>query len=118
MDFMTTFNEVAGAKYPTTYKGKAITPTSGVSLVPSFSGKAVPGHEVIFNEHFQARYARSGDWKLVSGADRNWHLYNLAEDRSETNDVKDQNPGKVKELDGLWQKWATTHNVLPKPGRK
>ncbi len=118
MDFMATSVELAGAKYPTTYKGKAITPTTGISLVPSFSGKVVPGHEVIFNEHFQARYARSGDWKMVSGTDRNWHLYNLAEDRSETTDVKDQFPDKVKELDGLWQKWANSHQVLPKPGRK
>lgn len=118
MDFMATFNEVAGAKYPKTFKSKAITPTTGVSLVPSFSGKVVPGHAVIFNEHFQARYARTGDWKLVSGPDRNWHLFNLAEDHSETKDVKDQYPDKVKELDGLWQQWATTHNVLPKPGQR
>jgi arylsulfatase A-like enzyme len=116
MDFMTTFNELAGAVYPTTYKGHAIPATPGVSLIPSFEGKAATGHQELFNEHFQARYARSGDWKAVSTNDRIWHLFNLAEDRTETNDLKDQYPDKVKELNDKWQTWATTHMVLPKPG--
>jgi arylsulfatase A-like enzyme len=118
MDFMATFNELAGAVYPKTYKGHVIPPTPGISLVPSFEGKAVQGHEELFNEHFQARYARKGDWKMVSTNDRNWHLFNLADDRSETVDVKDQHPEKVKELDSLWTAWANTHMVLPKPKSK
>ncbi|MGF7078945.1 arylsulfatase [Mucilaginibacter sp. UYCu711] len=118
MDFMTTFNELAGAVYPATYKGNAIPATPGISLVPSFEGKAAVGHQELFNEHFQARYARSGDWKIVSTNDHVWHLFNLAEDRTETTDLKDQYPDKVKELDGLWQTWATTHMVLPKPGQR
>ncbi|GAA4093757.1 arylsulfatase [Mucilaginibacter panaciglaebae] len=118
MDFMTTFTELAGAAYPKTYKGHDIPPTPGISLVPAFKGKAVAGHEEIFNEHFQARYARVGDWKLVSTSDHNWHLFNLAEDRSETNDLKAQYPDKVKQMDSLWQNWAHTHMVLPKPGQR
>jgi arylsulfatase A-like enzyme len=39
MDFMKTFCELTGAKYPETYKGNAIKPTEGISLVPSFTGK-------------------------------------------------------------------------------
>jgi len=117
MDFMTTFTEVAGATYPKTYKGHPIPPTPGVSLVPAFEGKAINGHDELFNEHFQARYARVGDWKLVSTNDHNWHLFNLAEDRSETKDLKDQYPDKVKHLDSLWKLWANTHMVLPKPGQ-
>ncbi|MES2375399.1 MAG: arylsulfatase [Bacteroidota bacterium] len=118
MDFMSTFNELAGATYPKTYKGHVIPPTPGVSLVPAFEGKAVVGHEELFNEHFQARYARVGDWKLVSTNDHNWHLFNLAEDKSETNDLKDQYPDKVKHLDSLWQTWANAHKVFPKPTPK
>jgi arylsulfatase A-like enzyme len=118
MDFMKTFNELAGAVYPKTYKGHDIPSTPGISLVPSFEGMTVKGHEELFNEHFQARYARAGDWKLVSTSDHNWHLFNLAEDRSETNDLKAQYPAKVKQLDSLWQQWAHTHMVLPKPGQR
>ena len=33
MDFMSTFAELAGATYPTSFKGHTITPTTGISLV-------------------------------------------------------------------------------------
>ncbi len=119
MDFMSTFAELAGATYPKNYKGHPITPTTGLSLVPSFQGKAAPGHETLFNEHFGARYARSGDWKLVSPSrDSSWHLFNLAIDRSETRDVAAQYPEKVRQLTQLWRQWANTHQVFPKPVAK
>jgi len=118
MDFMKTFVELAGAKYPTTFKGKSILPTSGVSLVPSLKGKESAGHATLFNEHFGARYARSGNWKLVSlSNDTTWHLFDLSKDKAETIDVAKQNPAKVKELEGLWRSWANTNQVFPKPGR-
>ncbi|GAB3695267.1 arylsulfatase [Spirosoma flavus] len=119
MDFMRTFLDVTGATYPTTFKGHSITPTPGVSLVSSFQGKQITGHETLFNEHFGARYARSGDWKLVSASrDTTWQLFNLAIDKSETKDVAAQNPDKVRQLTDLWKQWASAHNVFPKPGKK
>lgn len=119
MDFMRTFTELAGAKYPATYNGHTITPTSGISLVPTFSGKQTPGHEALFNEHFGARYVRSGNWKLVSMSnDSTWHLYHMATDKSEMVDLAAQYPEKVHELDSAWRVWANTHGVFPKPGKK
>ncbi|QDK82084.1 arylsulfatase [Spirosoma sp. KCTC 42546] len=119
MDFMSTFTELTGATYPKTYKGHTITPTTGVSLVPSFAGKASAGHETLFNEHFGARYARQGNWKLVSASrDTTWSLFNLATDKSETQDVAAQYPDKVQQLASLWRQWANSHEVFPKPGRK
>jgi len=119
MDFMSTFVELAGAKYPKTYKGYNIPPTTGISLVPSFKGKYAPGHEDLFNEHFGARYARSGNWKLVSlSNDTTWHLYDLSRDKTETADLKSKYPEKVHQLDSLWHIWANTHQVFPKPGNK
>ncbi|HEX9957874.1 MAG TPA: arylsulfatase [Fibrella sp.] len=119
MDFMSTFVELTGATYPATYKGHAITPTTGISLAPSFVGKKSAGHQTLFNEHFGARSARLGDWKLVSSSgDSTWHLFNLATDQSETQDIAARQPDKVRQLSALWQQWANTHQVLPKPGRK
>lgn len=119
MDFMATVTELAGAVYPTTYRGHAITPTTGISLVPSFRGKTAPGHETLFNEHFGARYARSGPWKLVSASrDSTWKLFNLDTDKAETQDLAAQHPDKVRQLADLWQQWASTHQVFPKPTRK
>lgn len=119
MDFMSTFVELAGAKYPKTYKGHNIPPTTGISLVPGFKGKHSPGHEDLFNEHFGARYARSGNWKLVSLSDDTiWHLYDLSQDKTETTDLKSKYPEKVHQLDSLWHTWVNTHQVFPKPGNK
>ncbi len=119
MDFMSTFVELTGATYPATFRGHAITPTTGISLVPSFRGQATQGHESLFNEHFGARYARQGDWKLVSSSrDSTWQLFNLATDKSETQDVAAQHPDKVRQLESQWHQWANTHQVFPKPGKK
>jgi arylsulfatase A-like enzyme len=117
MDFMSTFVELAGATYPSIYKGHTIPASTGLSFVSTFNGQQTPGHEALFNEHFGARYARQGDWKLVSGSgnDSTWHLFNLAVDHSETADLATQNHVKVKHLDSLWRVWANTHNVFPKP---
>ncbi|MEO3403102.1 arylsulfatase [Mucilaginibacter sp. CAU 1740] len=118
MDFMSTFVELSGAKYPTTYKGHTIQPTTGISLVPTFSGKQTGGHEDLFNEHFGARYARLGNWKLVSlSNDTTWHLFDMANDKTETTDLKTKYPAKVHQLDSLWHIWADTHKVFPKPGK-
>lgn len=119
MDFMSTFVELAGATYPETYRGHSITPSTGASLVPSFDGRPVVGHPWLFNEHFGARYARYGDWKIVaSGRDTTWQLYNLSADRTETTDLAAKYPDKVKQLDGEWRKWAAAHSVFPKPAPK
>lgn len=118
MDFMSTVVELSGATYPTTYKGHSIPATTGLSLAPSFSGQQNKGHHTLFNEHFGARYAREGDWKIVSGSGRDstWRLFNLATDPTETVDLAAQYPDQVKHIDSLWRQWAHTHNVFPKPG--
>ncbi|MEH6406622.1 MAG: arylsulfatase, partial [Leeuwenhoekiella sp.] len=103
MDFMSTFIDVSGAKYPKEFNGNEIVPNQGQSLLPIFKGETRAGHDILFNEHYGAQYARAGDWKLVKNNNEDWHLYNITEDKTETNDVSSQNPEKVKELDSLWQ---------------
>jgi arylsulfatase len=119
MDFMNTFIELAGAAYPRQYKGHTIPPTTGISLVSTFRGEASAGHEQLFNEHYGARYAREGDWKLValSRDTSSWHLYDLSVDKSETKDVAAEHPDEVRRLDSLWWGWARSHQVYPKPGK-
>jgi len=118
MDFMKTFCELAEITYPTKFAGHDTTPSSGNSLVPTFRGESVQRHRELYNEHFGARYARMGQCKLVSLAnDSTKHLYNLTSDKTETTDLSSRYPEKVRELDQLWMKWVTTHQVFPKPGR-
>lgn len=119
MDFMSTFCELSGAKYPATFKGKSIIPTTGVSLVSSFNGKNENNERSLFNEHFGARYARKGNWKLVSlASDTSWQLYDLSTDKSETTNLASKYPEKVKQLSLSWNVWAKSHQVFPKPQKK
>lgn len=128
IDLMPTCIELAGAEYPGIYNGNKILPYEGISLVNSFN----PGDSktrdlqtrVLFYEHQATRAVRSGDWKLVADKVVNeepyildWELYNLVEDRSETNNLADQYPEKVHELDSLWNAWAERCNVYPLDGR-
>ncbi|GAA4799512.1 arylsulfatase [Olivibacter ginsenosidimutans] len=117
MDFMATFIDLAAAKYPTTYKGHEIVAAEGLSLVPSLQGQSAVGHQELFNEHYNAKYVRQGDWKLVAKPNGQWHLYHLVEDGSENHDLAATYPDKVKELETKWNIWAKAHHVYPKPGK-
>ena len=115
-DFMATFVELASATYPRQYKGHPITPMEGTSLVPALRGAAVKDNEPLFQEHFGARYVRYNGWKLVAlSKDRVWHLYQISKDETEINDLANTYPEKVKELEKMWQDWANSHKVFPKP---
>ena len=119
MDFMPTFLQVANARYPVTYKGHNITPYTGASLLSSFEGKQRPGHNALYNEHFNARYVREGEWKLVSlSGDSTWRLYKINQDETEMNNLAGQYPDVVSRMAAQWTRWANTHNVFPKPGKK
>lgn len=117
MDFMPTVIELGKAQYPETYNGNRITPVQGLSLLPILKNKERSGHDMLFNEHYNAKYARSGKWKLVTKSGNQgdqWYLYNLENDPTEINDVAADNPETVKQLKSGWEQWAKSHNVLPK----
>ncbi len=116
MDFMSTFIELAGTTYPSTYEGNEIKPSQGESFASVLTGGSSAGHQLLFNEHEGNRYVREKEWKLVMAKpDRQWRLYNMIDDPAELNDLSGRYPDKVKTLSGQWETWATQHHVLPKP---
>lgn len=110
IDVMPTCLELAGAEYPTTYKGNQILPLPKEcrSLLPLISGKGKwKGQRVLFWEHEGGKAVRVGDWRLTQEVNSNqWHLYNLRNDYSETTDLASQYPEKAREMLELWQEWA------------
>ena len=54
---------------------------------------------------------------VVSYADRDaaWELYNLIADGSETHNLADQHPERVKAMAVRWEQWAHRAQVLPQP---
>lgn len=114
IDLMSTCLDLAEGSYPESFKGKPVKPTSGLSLVPLMKGERWDGHEALFFEHEGNRAVRKGKWKLVSNYPENvWHLYDMEADRSEMNDLSEKEPGMVKELSELYDKWAARSEVIP-----
>ncbi len=117
IDIMATCVDVSGAKYPATYQGHQIQPAEGISLAPTFEGKALR-ERPIFWEHEGNRAVRLGHWKLVSKHPGRWELYDMKNDRTEMHDLAAEQPGKVRQLEALYERWAQRAGVQPWPLKK
>ncbi len=106
VDLMPTVIEVTGAAYPEEFGGQAILPMEGVSLVPALKGTATKRQDPLFWEFSGNHAIRLGDWKLVAERSKEWELYDLSRDRSETEDVAAKDPGRVAELSARYDVWA------------
>ena len=106
IDVMPTCLEIAGGTYPKTYRGRDIIPVEGKSLVPVFQGGQRRGHPALFWELYGHRAVRKGPWKLVALRERDWELYDIENDRGETNNLADQHPDIVTQLSALHHVWS------------
>ena len=117
IDVMATCVELSGAEYPATRDGRPVHPAEGVSLLPAFADQPLD-REAIYWEHEGNRAVRSGRWKLVAKGPRGpWELYDLAADRTETADLADEYPDRVRDMAQRWLDWAERSHVLPWPHR-
>ena len=116
IDIMPTCLDVAKASYPDTYANHKIKPTPGQSLLPFFHKPSVCVDRTLFWEHETHAAIRQGDWKLVTlngRDDQVWELYDMKTVRTETNNIAPQHSQRVRQLQTVWQNWASQANVLP-----
>ena len=106
VDLMPTAVELSGAEYPTVWKGERVLPMEGVSLVPALSGKQTRDSHPLFWEFSGNHAIRDGEWKLVAERAKEWELYHIAKDRSETIDLAAERPDLVKQLAKKYDEWA------------
>ena len=126
MDILPTCIDLAGIAYPKTLDGRTIIPVEGKSLLPAFTGKMID-RELMFWEHSGNRAIRIGAYKLVSrvnaekkftASESVWELYNLENDPSETTNLAQKFPGKVKEMASRWEAEALRTKAKPWPWDK
>ena len=65
--------------------------------------------------HGGNRAVRIGDKKLVSKHSGGWELYNMTEDRTETNDLSGGEADRVRTMAAIYQAWADRCEVRPWP---
>ena len=107
IDIMPTFLELAGGKYPQEHDGQKILPVEGRSLVPIFEGRQRVPHGQLCWEWKRSAAIRQGNWKAVwDKLVKRWELYDLAQDRTETRDLANDHPNRVRELAGAYDAWA------------
>ncbi len=120
-DILPTLLELAGASLPgATYKGRAVLPVQGMSLLPMLSGKATQVHaaDTVYGwELFGARAIRQGDWKLVwdmapPAAQRRWELFNIRQDPFEQHDLSASQPDQLARLQREWTRYAAQNGVI------
>ncbi|MFN0079297.1 MAG: arylsulfatase [Prosthecobacter sp.] len=78
----------------------------GRSLVPAFAKDETISRDFLFWHHSGNRALREGDWKIVSAADNGdaWELYNLSNDRAESNNLAAKEPERLKAMAERWER--------------
>jgi arylsulfatase A-like enzyme len=68
---------------------------------------------------FQVSYTaiRKGEYKLIRASDGRMELYHLKHDPGEADNLADKEPGKVKELGAILDRWLKDHELPPQPGK-
>ncbi|GAB3911958.1 arylsulfatase [Larkinella knui] len=114
IDIAPTLYDLAQTKYPAKYNGTATNPLPGVSLTHLlFNGQPLDAQRPLFWEWAGNRAVRKGKWKLVSiYPSYQWELYDLENDRGETQNVAARNPNVVDALSNLYFNWARRTDVV------
>ncbi len=96
VDIVPTVLELAGAE--------PVAGLPGRSLVPALTDDEAVERDSLWWSHEGHRALRQGDWKLVAARGDAWSLYDLASDRSETNDLSTEEPERVAAMAAEWQR--------------
>ena len=112
VDMLPTFIELAGGTLPQEYK------PDGESIVSLFKGEPYTRKSIIYwqwlfankNSDFWASLGiQDGEWKLLENKEfGRIELYNINTDWAEQENVAEQNPDKVKELQAKLDEWVIT----------
>jgi arylsulfatase A-like enzyme len=113
IDLVPTILDAVGGKPLANWQGAPVPEAPGESLVPAFAKDNSVARDYLWWWHEGNRSIRQGNWKLVAaGADAPWELYDLRNDRSESEDLAENHPEMVNRLAKLWQAHADEFRKL------
>lgn len=130
IDILPTVLEAAGLEAPTLVNGVQQAPIEGVSMAYAFADAAAPSqrttqyfemfaNRAIYDKGWVATTTpNSPPWVSVAEATDpidgfDWELYNVAEDFSQSQNLAESNPEKLRELKRLFYIEAVKYDVLP-----
>jgi len=127
IDVAPTILEAAGLPEPVEVNGIKQVPMSGTSMLYSFNDGAAKdqhtqqyfemfGNRAMYRDGWLARTIHRAPWETTPRkplAEDIWELYNVNEDFSLSNDLSEEYPEKMKELQDLFMKEAEKYHVLP-----
>ncbi|PGH12435.1 hypothetical protein AJ79_04271 [Helicocarpus griseus UAMH5409] len=124
MDITPTILELAGVTHPyPTFRGREVVPVRGKSWVPYLTNRnrnissgwksndSIHAEDTVTGwELFGRQAVRKGRWKAVFiqkpyGPEK-WQLHDLENDPGETNDLSEEDPGKLQELLFAWDEYV------------
>jgi arylsulfatase len=117
-----TILDYAGVDHPQTkFKGRKLTPPSGVSLRPFLAGKASrprTEEEWVVFELFGNAYIVAGDYKAIRMrpgmyGDGKWHLYDIKKDPGETRPLEADQPERLRKMIDIYERYAKEKGLVP-----
>ncbi len=113
IDLVPTILDLAGGNRLQTELKQSAPQAPGKSLVPLFEKDGIVTHDSLWWLHEGNRALRAGNWKIVAaGKDSPWELYDLSSDRSESKNLAEVNPEKVRELSDMWKRQTDEYTAL------
>jgi arylsulfatase len=127
IDIAPTVLEAARLPEPKIVNGTPQTPIEGTSLLYTFGNEnakgrhttqyfEIFGNRAIYHDGWLARTIHRAAWEttnLPPLATDKWDLYNVREDFSLANNLADEHPDKLKELQTLFDREAESYHVFP-----
>ena len=111
IDLLPTILDATGVPYPETFDNREVDPPDGKSLLPVLRNKPRGGHDTLCWGAINGKAVRQGKWKLVRVHNHPWELYDMDADRTELNNLAEEHPEKVQELEKAWAAWRDTVNL-------